>query len=83
MFFRKHTGTQKTISFDFITVLTFYRLCKGKNNNDGFFCKVLDKWCQYKWMEPFKRTSYEHLFYFPDKKRVFLEYLMSVIDDKL
>ena len=30
------------ISLDFITVISFYRLYKGYNNKDGFYCKALD-----------------------------------------
>ena len=40
--FRKHTGTQKAFSLDFITVMSFYHLYKGNNNKDGFYCKVVD-----------------------------------------
>ena len=42
LLFRKHTGTQKPISLDFITVMSFYHLFKGNNNKDGFYSKVLD-----------------------------------------
>ena len=38
-FFIKHTGTQKTVSLDFTTVMSFYLLCKRNNNKDGFYCK--------------------------------------------
>ena len=36
----KNTGTRKTISLDFTTVMSFDLLCKRNNNKDGFYCKV-------------------------------------------
>ena len=38
--FEKNTGTRKTISLDFTTVMSFDLLCKRNNNKDGFYCKV-------------------------------------------
>ena len=39
-FSRKNTGTRKTISLDFTTVMSFDLLCKRNNSKDGFYCKV-------------------------------------------
>ena len=39
-FFERNTGTRKTISLDFTTVMSFDLLCKRNNNKDGFYCKV-------------------------------------------
>ena len=39
-FFEINTGTRKTISLDFKTVMSFDRLYKHNNNKDGFYCKV-------------------------------------------
>ena len=39
-FGRKHTGTQKTISLDFITVMAFYHLCKRNNNKGAASCST-------------------------------------------
>ena len=39
-FSRKNTGTRKTISLDFTTVMSIDLLCKRNNNKDGFYCKV-------------------------------------------
>ena len=39
-FSRKNTGTRKTISLDFTTVMSFDLLCKRNNNKGGFYCKV-------------------------------------------
>ena len=40
VFSKKNTGTRKTISLDFTTVMSFDLLCKRNNNEDGFYCKV-------------------------------------------
>ena len=40
-FSKKNTGTRKTISLDFTTVMSFDLLCKRNDNKDGFYCKVL------------------------------------------
>ena len=41
-FFRKkkNTGTRKTISLDFTTVMSFDLLCKRNNDKDDFYCNV-------------------------------------------
>ena len=39
-FSKKNTGTWKTVSLDFTTVMSFDFLCKRNNNKDGFYCKV-------------------------------------------
>ena len=39
-FENKNTGTWKTVSLDFTTVMSFDFLCKRNNNKDGFYCKV-------------------------------------------
>ena len=40
-FSKKNTGTWKTVSLDFTTVMSFDFLCKRNNNKDDFYCKVL------------------------------------------